>query len=147
MTEISVPLDLITTPLFDKKHNISYSDSDFDGTAKWEMVVSDTCPINIADCLTSTGTLKSSIAVSAVADIKLILKETDDDGNIDYYNSSVSIAENMTMTLANDVNMKGMFLRKKSNGFVLMAMTNQTPMRFCDGVTFEKDNVLFIKSR
>ena len=51
------------------------------------------------------------------------------------------------MSLSDDVDLKGMFLRKKSNGFVLMAMTNQTPMRFVDGVTFEADNVLFVKSR
>lgn len=138
---VSVPIDLITTPLFDKKHNISYSDSDFDGTAKWEFVVSNDCPIDIPDCLDSDGLLDSAVDVSATSDVKLQIVEEDD------YNCYVKIAENMVMSLSDDVDLKGMFLRKKSNGFVLMAMTNQTPMRFVDGVTFEADNVLFVKSR
>lgn len=138
---LSVPVDLITTPLFDKKHNVSYSDSDFDGTAKWQIVISNDCPDNISDCLDSNGLLNSSVVVSATSDIKLHLEESDD------YNSYVSIAETLSMSLANDVDMKGLFLRKKSNHFVLMAMVNQTSMRFCDGVTFEADNVLFVKRR
>lgn len=138
---VSVPIDFITTPLFDKKHNVSYSDSDFDDTAKWQIVISNDCPDNIPDCLNSNGLLNSNVTVSATADIKLHLEEVDD------YNSYVTIAENLSMSLSEDVDMKGLFLRKKSNNFVLMAMVNQTPMRFCDGVTFEKDNVLFVKRR
>ncbi len=144
---VSVPLDLITSPLFDKKHNVSYSDSDFDGTAKWEIVFSATCPNNIPDCLNvSTGVLNNTVAVTARSDIKLKLNETDD-GVIDYYNSSVVIHENLTMSLNADIDVKGIFLRKKSNGFVLMAMVNNKPMRFVDGVTFEAGNVLFVKTR
>ena len=144
---VSVPIDLITTPLFDKKHNISYNDSDFDGTAKWELIISNDCPDNVNDCLDSNGLLNNSVALSANVDIKLQLHETDDDGTIDYYNSYVAIAENTTLSLSDDIDMKGLFLRKKSNNFVLMAMVNQTPMRFVNGVTFEADNVLFIKRR
>lgn len=138
---VSVPIDLITTPLFDKKHNISYNDSDFNDTAKWQIVISNNCPDNLADCLNSNGLLNSSVTVSATADIKLHLEEVDD------YNSYVTIADNVTVSLSDDVDMKGLFLRKKSNNFVLMGMINQTTMRFCDGITFEKDNVLFIKRR
>ena len=51
------------------------------------------------------------------------------------------------MSLNADIDVKGIFLRKKSNGFVLMAMVNNKPMRFVDGVTFEAGNVLFVKTR
>ena len=140
MTDVvSVPLDLIPTPLFRKKYNSSYGDSDFDGTAKWEFVVSTACPDNIVDCLNaSTGVLASGVTVSDTEDVSLELVEQ---GDVACY---VKIKSDVVMTLASDIDVKGLFLRKKSGGFVLMAMVNQTPMRFCDGMTFEADNILFV---
>jgi len=138
MTEtISVPLDLIPTPLFRKKYNVSYSDSDFDGTNKWEIVIATVCPDNLNDCLDSSGVL-TGVTVADSEDISLNLTEN---GNIGCY---VTIKNNVTMSLDSDVDVKGLFLRKKSNNFILMGMVNQKPMRFCDGMTFEKDNVLFV---
>lgn len=134
---VSVPIDLYFTPLFIKKYNDKFSDSDFDGTAKFEIVISDDCNDNISDCLTSAGLLDSSTVVSDTEDMPLTLVE---DNNSSY----VMITNNVEMTIDSDVDVKGIFLRKKSNGFVIMAQVNSKAMRFCDGMTFEKDNILFI---
>ena len=141
MTDIvSVPLDLVPTPLFRKKYNISYSDSDFDGTEKFEIVFSNLCPDNIPDCLNSNGTLNTTAVPDADTSMDIAL-ELVEQGDVACY---VKIAETATVTLSEDVDVKGMFLRKKTGGFVLMAMVNQKPMRFCEGMTFEADNILFI---
>ena len=137
MTDVvSVPIDLYITPLFIKKYNDKYSDSDFDGTAKFEIVISSDCNDNISDCLTSAGLLASSTVVSDTEDIALTLV---DDTNSSY----VKITDDVVMSINSDVDVKGIFLRKKSNGFVIMGQTNSKAMRFCDGMTFEKDNILF----
>ena len=138
MTETqSYPFDLILVPDFRKKYNLSFSDDDFDGTNKWQLVISTICPDNIADCLNNNGLLNSSVNNVANADIALQLVDQDET------NSYVKIKNNVNITLNDDVDVKGIFLRKKSNNYVLMAMINQTPMRFCEKIMFEKDNVLF----
>ena len=140
MTDVvSVPLDLIPTPLFRKKYNLSYGDGDFDGTEKFELVISANCPDNISNCLnSSTGVLASGVTVSSTANVALELVEQ---GDVACY---VKIKSDVVMSLASDVDVKGIFLRKKSGGFVLMAMVNDKPIRFCNGMTFEADNVLFV---
>jgi len=135
---VSVPMDLIPCPLFRKKYNICYSDDDFDETDKWELVLSNNCPNNLSDCVDSDGLLDNSVTESDTEDISLSLVE---EGDIGCY---VSIADNVEMSVDGDVDVKAIFLRKKENGFVLMGMVNQKPMRFCDGMTFEEGNVLFV---
>ena len=138
MTETqSYPFDLILVPNAIKKYNVSYSDSDFDGTNKWQLVISTICPDNIEDCLNNNGLLNGSVNNVANADIGIELVEQD------ATNSHVKIKNNVTITLNDDIDVKGIFLRKKSNNYVLMAMINQTPMRFCEKIMFEKDNILF----
>ena len=138
MTETqSYPFDLILVPNAIKKYNVSYSDSDFDGTNKWQLVISTICPDNIADCLNNSGLLNGSVNNVANADIGLELVEQD------ATNSHVKIKNNINITLNDDIDVKGIFLRKKSNNYVLMGMINQTPMRFCEKIMFEKDNILF----
>lgn len=139
MTETqSYPFDLILVPNAIKKYNLSYSDDDFDGTNKWQLVISTICPDNIEDCLNNNGLLNGSVNNVANGDIGLELVEQD------ATNSYVKIKNNVTITLNDDVDVKGIFLRKKSpSNYVLMAMINQTPMRFCEKIMFEKDNILF----
>ena len=139
MTE-SVPFDFVRAPLARKRYNLTsygYNDSDFDGTAKWEIVMSPDCPDNIGDCLSGSSTLKSGFTKTTLGDIKLQITEYDD------YQAEIKIKENATFTLANDVDVKGFFLRKKDNGFVLGYCINLKPVRFCEQIMFEADNVLW----
>lgn len=139
MTE-SVPFDFIRAPLARKRYNLTqygYSDSDFDGTAKWEMVMSPNCPDNVADCLSGSSTLKSGFTKTVLGDIKLQLTEYDD------YNVEIKIKETVSFTIDSDVDVKGFFLRKKDNGMVLGYCINVKPVRFCQSIIFEADNVLW----
>ena len=136
---VSVPLDLVPAPMFRKAYNVEYYDSDFDGTSNFIFVLSNECPDNIEDCVDSSGYLDTEAVPDYLdnrANVGLTLVEQ---GDVACY---VKIAANATVTLSSDIDVKGIFLMKES-GFVLMAMVNQTPMRFCSGMVFEKDNVLF----
>lgn len=142
MTETqSYPLDLIRCPNTKKKYNNLWSDSDLNGSAKFQIVVSDDCPDNIDDCVNkSTGLFKTGFTTTVLGDIKLKLTEYDD------YNSAIEVYETATYTLANDLDVKGLFLQKKANNFVFAYMINQRPMRFCDKLIIEENSNLFIMS-
>ena len=139
MTETqSYPFDLIRSPLAKKKYNISYSDSDLDGTAKWQIIISNDCSDNVADCIDSNGVLKSGFTKTTLGDIKLQLVEYNE------YSSEIMIKENVTFNLSSDVDVKGVFLVKKASPyFVLGYSINVKPMRFCEKIIFEADNVLW----
>ena len=138
MTETqSYPFDLIRSPLAKKKYNLSYSDSDFNGGANWTVLVSSDCPDNVDDCLNSSSELKSGVNTTSLGDIKLELVEYSD------YSSSIIIKENVTFTLDDDLDVKGVFLKKKSSNFILAYSINLKPMRFCEKIIFEADNVLW----
>ena len=133
----SYPFDLIRTPLFFDKYNSSFSKSDFDGTDNFQIVLSSVCPDNISDCLNaSTGVLNNSVNNVASGDIALEFVRQDES------NAYIAIKNNVTITLNDDIDVKGVFIRKKSGGFVIFAMVNETSMRFCDKIIFEKDNVI-----
>ena len=141
MAEIqSYPFDLIKSPLFKSKYNISFSVSDFDGTDKCEIVISTVCPDNFSDCLDSDGLLRTSgnnaVTVSATEDIALEYVEDDE------VNSYIKIKNNVTVTLDSDVDVKGVFIRRKANDFVIFGMVNENTMRFCEEIKFEQDNVI-----
>ena len=141
MAEIqSYPFDLIKSPLFKTKHNISFSASDFEGTNKCQVVISTVCPDNFDDCLNSNGLLNTSgnnaVTVSATGDIALEYVEQDES------NSYIQIKNNVTINLNDDTDVKGVFIRRKSNNFVIFVMVNENPMRFCEKIMFEKDNVI-----
>lgn len=147
MTESqSYPFDFVTAPLFFDKYNINFSKSDFDGTARFQMVLASDCPDNIGDCLKSDGTLDSSVTVFSTGDIKLSLTEQSSDD--DYTNViEVAIAEDMEISLSSDANIKGVFLKMKSNNFILFFMIDINPMRYCDKICFEEGNVLLKVTR
>lgn len=133
----SYPFDLIRTPLFFDKFNSSFSKADFNGSNNFQIVVSTVCPDNLSDCLNgSTGVLTGSVNNVATADVALQFVREDD------VNAHIKIKNNVTMTLSSDVDVKGVFIRKKSNNFVVFGMVNKTPMRFCEKIIFEKDNVI-----
>lgn len=134
----SYPFDLITTPLFIDKFNVSYSKSDFDKTNKFQFVVSTICPNNLEDCLNTTnGGLLGTVNNVVSADVALEWYEQDE------HNIYIRIANTVTINLPNDIDVKGIFLRKKADPkFVLFGMVNQTPLRFCSKMIFEKDNIL-----
>lgn len=134
----SFPIDLTFVDDFDETINTSkWSLSLFDGTAKCELVFSSDCPNNISDCLNSSGTLNNSVSVDTRADIKLLVnKET-------VRNKFLYISESLTVNISENFDVKGLFLRNKSNGYVLAYMINPNrPMRFCRKIIFEEGNVL-----
>ncbi|MBO6271524.1 hypothetical protein J6O48_01950 [bacterium] len=135
MTEIvSVPMDLVFVSDVVEQHNLKWSSADFDGTAKCEFVFSTNCPDNIEDCLTATGTLNVDVMYSA--DVKLRVDKEASDVNALY------VSENVTVNIDDNVDIKGIFLRKKSNGYVLGYMISLNPLRFCNTMGFEEGNVL-----
>lgn len=132
----SYPFDLIRSPLFFDKFNVSFDKTDFDGTNKFQIVLSSICPDNIPDCLNSNGTIKNTVNNVANSDIALELVVEDDT------NRHILIKNDVTITLNEDIDVKGVFIRKKSNGFVVFAMVNENAMRFCDKIMFESGNVI-----
>lgn len=133
----SYPFDFITTPLFIDNFNISYHKSDFDGTNKFQMVISTVCPDNIEECINSSGALDTDVVtIDAVTNIALILDDEDK------YDTCISIANTVTMNLPTDVDVKGVFLRRNSSPyFVLFAMVNENPVR-TNKIIFEEGNEL-----
>ena len=143
MTEIqSYPYDLATSPLFIDKFNLSYSQADFDGTAKFELVISSDCPDNVGDCINTNGLLKNTVNVDVTGDMKLSV-ERDGEGDGYTRNIHILLAEGCEIPLSEDILLKGAFLRKKSNGFVIAFMIEETPIRYCENIIFEEGNVLF----
>ena len=133
----SIPFDLIRSPLARKKYNVEFDDSDFDGTANFEIVLSDDCPDNVEDCIDSTGVLKSGFSTTTLGDIKLELIEYDD------YSCEVVISETVEFLVDGDIDVKGIFLQKKSNDFVVGYSIVPKAVRFCDKLVFEESNVLW----
>ena len=138
MAEESFPIDLTFVDDFDEVRNTKWSSSDFNGAAnKCELVFSSYCPNNIEDCLTSSGTLNSSVTIDERADIKLM------ENKENIRNKYLYISESLELNIDDNFDVKAIFMRKKSNGYVMAYMINiGTPMRFCNKIIFEEDNVL-----
>ncbi len=135
MTEVeSFPIDLIMVDSFAHEHNLKWSVSDLANGV--ELVFSSDCPDNIENCLTNTGTLAMNVAVDLQTDIKLGANTENVNNNFMY------ITESLDVTIDDNFDVKGLFLRVKSNGYVMGYMINQKPMRFCNKIMFEADNVL-----
>lgn len=132
----SYPFDLIRSPYFFDKFNVSFDKTDFDGTNKFQIVLSAICPDNIPDCLNTNGTIKNTVNNVANSDIALELIVEDEK------NRHILIKNDVSITLNEDIDVKGVFIRKKSNGFVVFAMVNEKPMRFCDKIMFESGNII-----
>lgn len=133
----SYPIDLTFVDDFDETMNNKWSPSTFDGTAKCELVFSSDCPENIEDCLNGNGTLNNSVSVDRRADIKV-------NRNVENIrNKYIYISESLTVNIGDNFDVKAIFLRVKANGYVMAYMINPNrPMRFCERIMFEEDNVL-----
>lgn len=137
MVEESFLIDLTFVDDFDEVRNTKWSSSDFNGTAKCELVFSSYCPDNIEDCVNSNGTINSSVTIDETADIKLM------ENKENIRNKYLYISESLELNIDDNFDVKAIFLRIKSNGYVLAYMINiGTPMRFCNKIIFEEDNVL-----
>ena len=132
----SYPFDLIRSPLFFDEFNVSFDKTDFDGTDNFQIVLSSICPDNISDCLNVDGTINGEVTNVANSDIALELVVDDE------RNRHILIKNDVSITLNEDIDVKGVFIRKKSNGFVVFAMVNENAMRFCEKIIFESGNII-----
>lgn len=135
MVEVeSFPIDLIMVDSFVHQHNLKWSVNDL--ASGMELVFSSDCPDNISACLTSTDTLAMNVSVDLQNDIALAANT--ESVNVNY----MYVAQSLEVDIDDNFDVKAIFLRKKSNGYVMGYMINQKAMRFCNRIMFEEGNVL-----
>jgi len=135
MAEVeSFPIDLIMVDSFVHQHNLKWSVNDL--ASGMELVFSSDCPDNITACLTDTDTLAMNVSVDLQHDIALAANT--ESVNVNY----MYVAQSFEVDIDDNFDVKAIFLRKKSNGYVMGYMINQKAMRFCNKIMFEEGNVL-----
>ena len=135
MAEVeSFPIDLIMVDSFVHQHNLKWSVNDL--ASGMELVFSSGCPDNITACLTDTDTLAMNVSVDLQHDIALAANT--ESVNVNY----MYVAQSFEVDIDDNFDVKAIFLRKKSNGYVMGYMINQKAMRFCNKIMFEEGNVL-----
>lgn len=136
MVEQSFLVDWSRTKDFWKDWNIKFKVEEMNGASNFEMLFTSYSYNNIDECLTDSNTLKPEVEAGIFNDADCGLM-WDNDGII-------SVANNVIWDLGTDiVPLKAIFLRKKSNKYVIGYSINQTSFDVTNRVIIDKDTVLW----
>ena len=113
--------------------NSTFHTSDMDGVnPNYELVFCTDAPSNIGDCL-SGGTLNSNVTVKQAVDCKLLFKD-----NI------ISFKGNTVWNIGEEeVTLKAVFLRDKSNGYVMAYNINIDYFYVTNKLMFDDGTILW----
>lgn len=131
----SYPFDFDSVNDFFTQWNIKFKLSDMTGASnKFQLVLASTCPNNIEQCLTN-GSLNNNVTIYTSQDVKLTW---------DNSQKTISITDNVTFNLStNTFSLKAVFLRNKSNGYVMGYSINENAVSVTNKVIFDKDTILW----
>lgn len=124
--------------------NIDFNISDMvgsEGNANFEFVLSEHSPNNIEECLDNDGCLNSSVDDNITEDVPLLWTNNDDGTN------QISIDDDVEFTFGDTiVQMKALFLREKTSGYVLGFCINMNTVSVTNKMVFEEDTILWTVS-
>lgn len=140
MAEVqSYIFDFQRVPSFFEEWNNSFKvedmkDSSTDASAKhFQIVYCDVAPSNINDCLNGSRLNTSSVHVLQTVDV-----------NLKYDNDVISVRYDATWSLGTDIKpVKAIFIRNKSNGYVMGYSINTVAFEVTNTVKLEKDTILW----
>lgn len=131
--EQSFLFDFQRSPTFLDNMNVKFHLLEMNSSNNFQVVFSTYAPTNIQDCLNSDGTLNSDVTIQESLDCSL-----------KWENDIISIRNDVTWNIG-DVYypLKAVFIRNKSNGYVMGYSINITSFEVTNEVIFEEDTILW----
>ena len=131
--EQSFLFDFQRSPTFLDNMNVKFHLLEMNSSNNFQVVFSTYAPTNIEDCLSSDGTLNSDVTIQASLDCSL-----------KWENDIISIRNDVTWNIGDTYYpLKAVFIRNKSNGYVMGYSINITSFEVTNEVIFEEDTILW----
>lgn len=125
--------DFQRVPRFFKDWNVNFKVDDMQKTDNlFQIVFCDIAPDNLVDCLNGT-VLNGNVNIVGTCDISL-----------NYDNDVISVRNDATWTIGENIKqIKAIFVRVKSTGYVMGYSINTTAFDVTNEVVIEKDTILW----
>ena len=131
--EQSFLFDFQRSPTFLDNMNVKFHLLEMNSSNNFQVVFSTYAPTNIQDCLSSDGTLNSDVTIQESLDCCL-----------KWENDIISIRNDVTWNIGDAYYpLKAVFIRNKSNGYVMGYSINITSFEVTNEVIFEEDTILW----
>lgn len=131
--EQSFLFDFQRSPTFLDNMNVKFHLLEMNSSNNFQVVFSTYAPTNIQDCLNSDGTLNSDVTIQESLDCSL-----------KWENDIISIRNDVTWNIGDAYYpLKAVFIRNKSNGYVMGYSINITSFEVTNEVIFEEDTILW----
>lgn len=131
--EQSFLFDFQRSPTFLDNMNVKFHLLEMNSSNNFQVVFSTYAPTNIEDCLNADGSLNSDVTIQSSLDCSL-----------KWENDIISIRNDVTWNIGDAYYpLKAVFIRNKSNGYVMGYSINITSFEVTNEVIFEEDTILW----
>ncbi len=131
--EQSFLFDFQRSPSFLDNFNVKFHLLEMNSSSNFQIVFSTYAPTNIQDCLNDDGTLNDDVTIQESVDCSL-----------KWENEIISVRNDVTWNIGDAYYpLKAVFVRNKSNGYVMGYSINITSFEVTNEVIFEEGTILW----